>query len=688
MEFNAGDVVGGYTVVSVLGSGGMGTVYRATNPTLPRSDALKILSAEFSRDDQFRARFQREADVAATLDHPNIVAVYTRGEFNGQLWIAMQYVPGSDADRELKAGTMTPQRAAHVITEVAKALDYAHRRGIMHRDVKPANFLISPAEHDSDDERVFLADFGIARALDDAAHLTTDGTVMASVAYAAPEVLTGIGVDRRADIYSLGCSLFRMLTNKGPYSGLPGGLAAMAAAHMTAPPPRVTDLVPGLPRALDDVIARAMAKDPAQRYQTARELADAASAAIADTTTAIPRSTLTQEWSTPPPMGAAPRPPTYNTPPAGVGAHSGPAAITYPTGHFSGPHGQTLPREFAPGPTGRPPAGLPPVPKKSLKSRLVIAGTLLVVIAVVAVGAVLLFNGSSRKTAYTAQTFAHAHGTTQVSEAPTAVAAVGPGDADAVLALGVQPVAIDSSNGPLPSWLHDKITGSPAIMTFVDTNAIQAAKPAGIIATGDLDDATYQKLQAIAPTITRPSDTSQGWNWQTQLHWIARILGRDSDAPQLISTVVAQQNDLKNQNGKVAGKTVSVLNISDSGVSQTLTPSNAADFLTSLGLTYSKSSYGDSLQRQPTDQGVTRAVTDLAKLYMIDTDVLVVVRTDKTAGGGGAAGLPTQLNGYRGVMVIVDDPDTIAALAEPGGVLAYQFLDSHFVPNLASQIPA
>src|SRR5882757_231403 len=445
MEFNAGDVVGGYTVVSVLGAGGMGTVYRATNPTLPRSDALKILSAEFSRDDQFRARFQREADVAATLDHPNIVAVYTRGEFNGQLWIAMQYVPGSDADRELKAGTMTPQRAGHIVTEVAKALDYAHRRGIMHRDVKPANFLISPAEHDSGDERVFLADFGIARALDDAAHLTTDGTVMASVAYAAPEVLTGLGVDRRADIYSLGCSLFRMLTNKGPYSGLPGGLAAMAAAHMTAPPPRVTDLVPGLPRALDDVIARAMAKDPEERYQTARELADAAAAAIADSTTAIPRSTLTQEWSTPSPTGAAPRPPTYTTPPAGVGTHSGPAAITYPTGHFSGPHGQTQPRQFVPGPSGRPPAGLPPLPKKSMKSRLVIAGTLLVVIAVVVVGAVMLFNGSSRKTAYKAQTFTHMHGTTQVSEAPTAVAAVGPGDADAVLSLGVQPVAIDSA---------------------------------------------------------------------------------------------------------------------------------------------------------------------------------------------------------------------------------------------------
>ncbi|WP_029112141.1 serine/threonine-protein kinase [Mycobacterium sp. URHB0044] len=684
MDFTTGDVVGGYTIEGVLGSGGMGTVYRAANPTLPRSDALKILSAEFSRDDQFRARFQREADVAATLDHPNIVAVYNRGEFNGQLWIAMQYVPGTDADRELKLGTMTPQRAAHITTEVAKALDFAHRRGIMHRDIKPANFLISPAEHDNDDERVFLADFGIARALDDAAHLTTDGTVMASMAYAAPEVLTGVGVDRRADIYSLGCSLFRMLTNKAPFSGLQGGLPAMAAAHMTAPPPKVTGLVPGLPRALDDVIATAMAKDPAHRYQTARELASAATAAIADSTATIPRSTMTQEWSTPP-LPPGPRPPAHTTPPGGTEARSGPESAAYPPGFYSGPHAQTQPRQFSPGPPGGPPsgapAGQPPAGRKPVKRRLVIGVVVVAIVAVVAVLATVFLTAEPSKPAYTAQTFTHVHGTTQVTEAPTAVAAVGPGDADAVLSLGLQPVAIESG-GPLPSWLRDKITGSPAIMNFIDTNAIQTAKPDLIIATGDIDDATYQRLQAIAPTITKPSDTNQAWNWQTQLQWIARILGRDSQATQLISTIGAQQSDLKNQNGKVVGKTVSVLNISDNGVTETLTPSNAADYLTSLGLSYS-----NLLQRQPTDRGVTRAVTDVNKLYLIVTDVLVVVRTDRTAGGGGAAGLPSQLSGYRGVMVIVDDPDTVAALAEPGGPLATQFLDAHWVPELASSIP-
>src|SRR5690242_768755 len=202
MVLSVGTVVAGYTVEGVLGAGGMGTVYRARNPSLPRSDALKVLSAELSQDPQFRARFTREAELAATLDHPNIVTVYNRGETEQQqLWIAMQYVAGTDADAEIREGRMTPARAVHITTEVAKALDYAHRRQLLHRDVKPANFLLTA----DDEERVFLADFGIARALDEAVGLTQTGMVMASVAYAAPASLGGLPVDHRADIYSLGC---------------------------------------------------------------------------------------------------------------------------------------------------------------------------------------------------------------------------------------------------------------------------------------------------------------------------------------------------------------------------------------------------------------------------------------------------------------------------------------------------
>lgn len=705
MEFKPGDVVGGYAIQGVLGRGGMGIVYRAANPTLPRSDALKVLSAEYSNDPQFRARFEREATVASTLGHPNIVAVYSRGETDGgQLWIAMQYVAGTDADRELIDGRMTPDRAAHVIGEVAKALDYAHRRHVLHRDVKPANFLIAPPEHDGDDERVFLADFGIARAKDDTAHLTTDGTVMASIAYAAPEALSGSSdqLDHRADIYSLGCSLFRLLTGKTPFAGR-GGVPAIVTAHVFEDPPKVTDLAPHLPVGLNDVIAKAMAKNPNARYQTARELAEATTAALADTTTAVPKSTITQvpkstitqEWESAPPATqgvtyppsrsasrplSGPQPPLEARPP-GQPPHPGPAA-PYPTGQFSGANARTQPREFVAAPaTSRPPLPMPPPEKKSLKRRVVIPAAVVALVAVLAVaGFVLLYQNNPNNAPYSPQTVTHAHGSTEITQSPSSVAALGPGDADALLSLGMQPVAIASTGAAVPSWIRDKLTGEPTVMNFIDTSAIAAAKPDLILATGDIDDATYERLAAIAPTITRPNDNNP-WNWQSQLKWIAKIVGKEGAATQLISTIATQQNDLRNQNNNVAGKTASVLHMTDTGYSWTLAPSNAADFLTSIGLTYDP-----KLTREDGETSETRAVGNLGKLYMVDTSLLVVVRTDKEAGGGGAAGLPKELGAFRGALVIVDDPDTIAALANPGGALATQFLDTTWVPRLVDEM--
>lgn len=310
MALSPGAVVAGYAIEAVLGAGGMGTVYKARNPALPRSDALKVLSEGLSRDDHFRARFLREADLAATLDHPNIVTVYTRGETDdGQLWIAMQYVDGSDAEKETRAGRMPPQRAVYIVSEVAKAMDYAHRRQLLHRDVKPANFLLG-----SDDERVLLADFGIARALDDATNLTQTGMVVATIAYAAPESLSGYSVDGRADIYSLGCSLYNLLTRRTPFGGS-GGMAATMAAHLNQPPPRATALVPALPQAIDRVLARAMAKNPNDRYQSAREFAAAAGQALDQSTVAVRTMPVT-------PVSP---PPTWSRP------STRPAAHTYPS---------------------------------------------------------------------------------------------------------------------------------------------------------------------------------------------------------------------------------------------------------------------------------------------------------------------------------------------------------------------
>lgn len=271
----SGSTIAGYRIERVLGAGQMGTVFLARSPDLPRYESLKVLNKQLSDDADFQARFLREADVVAQLNHPNIVTVYRRGRNDGHLWIAMEYVPGTDADTALTNGQMTPVRAVHVIEEIAKALDYAHQRHVVHRDVKPANFLLSGDA--GPDERVLLGDFGVAR-YKGQNEISVAGEVFATIAYAAPEVLAGRPSDARADLYSLGCSLFRLLTGRTPYPG--GPAAAVIEAHLTQPPPKVTDVVPGLPPAIDGVIAKSMAKDPALRYQSAREMAQAAAQAL------------------------------------------------------------------------------------------------------------------------------------------------------------------------------------------------------------------------------------------------------------------------------------------------------------------------------------------------------------------------------------------------------------------------
>lgn len=214
-----GQVFAGYEIERPLGVGGMGAVYLARHPNLPKLVALKLLALVMTDDDDVRARFLREADHVARLDHPNIVAVYDRGEQDGQLWIAMQYIDGSDAAAALRQGPLPPARAVRIITETAKALDFAHNADVLHRDVKPANILLAPPTA-GEPERVLLADFGIAKALGDRAGLTATGMFYGSLQYAAPEQLDpSITLDARVDEYSLGCTLYHLLTGAPPYTG-------------------------------------------------------------------------------------------------------------------------------------------------------------------------------------------------------------------------------------------------------------------------------------------------------------------------------------------------------------------------------------------------------------------------------------------------------------------------------------
>ncbi|MEU0540300.1 serine/threonine-protein kinase [Nocardia sp. NPDC005978] len=278
MSIGPGSLVGGYRIERVIGAGGMGTVYLAKHPELPRRDAIKVLSAQYSTDPEYRARFEREANLAAALDHPNIVSIYNRGEDYGQLWIAMQYVNGIDASDAAKAApqSMSPWRVLHIVTEVGRGLDHAHRRGMLHRDIKPANFLLSTG--DGGEERVLLTDFGVAKSTEDTNELTQAGSFVATIAYASPEQLSGQRVDHRADIYSLACSFFRLVTGQNPYPGTQPAMVMMG--HLYEPIPRITDLDSSLPPAVDEVLAVAMAKNPADRFDTCHEFTSALKSAL------------------------------------------------------------------------------------------------------------------------------------------------------------------------------------------------------------------------------------------------------------------------------------------------------------------------------------------------------------------------------------------------------------------------
>ena len=212
---------------------------------------------------------------------------------------------------------------------------------------------------------------------------------------------------------------------------------------------------------------------------------------------------------------------------------------------------------------------------------VIAAAVAAVVVLVAAIAGFTVLRSGSDEPAYQAQTFTHAHGSTEIAARPTAVAALGPGDGAAVLALGVQPVVIEAPAGELPSWEQSLITGQPAVLSgFTDTAAVAAAKPDVIIATGEIDDATYAKLADIAPTVTRPADQDvQGWTWQNQLSWIGRILGEETRADSLVSEVATQQDDLRNQNAAFSGKSIAAVTVADEGTAGVLAPSFASNYL-------------------------------------------------------------------------------------------------------------
>ncbi|WP_433729155.1 protein kinase domain-containing protein [Nocardia sp. CA-129566] len=278
MLLRPGQVFAGYSIVRPLGSGGMGAVYLAEDPALPRQVALKVLAENLGANHRYRSIFRREADLVCRLDHPNVVSVYNRGEEGEVLWMAMQYVDGTDAGELMRKEPtgLEPDRAARIVCEAAKGLHHAHEQDLLHRDVKPSNILVAAG---AEGERVLVADFGLARTIEEAATVTETGWRACTPAFAAPEVLAGRAVDRRADIYSLGATLLALLTGSNPNGHAP----TPEGTPTVRDNPQLTRVRPDIPPALDDVIARAMSADPRRRYQTCAEFARAVELAISDT---------------------------------------------------------------------------------------------------------------------------------------------------------------------------------------------------------------------------------------------------------------------------------------------------------------------------------------------------------------------------------------------------------------------
>ncbi len=288
IELSEGDEFAGYRIEGRLGRGGMGVLYLALEPGLERRVALKLIAPEAAEEGVFAKRFAEESRIAASIEHPNVVPIYAAGEQDGVPYIAMRYVAGADLARRLaREGRLEPAAAVELIAQVGAGLDAIHAAGLVHRDVKPANVLLSG---DAGAEHAYITDFGVARNVATESGLTQTGRFVGTLDYVAPEQISGGEVDARADVYALGCLLFKLLTGEVPFPK--EAEAAKLFAHLNDPPPAPSLWVPEISMALDDVAIRAMSKSPDDRYPSAGDLGRAAQAALRGETPALPERTV------------------------------------------------------------------------------------------------------------------------------------------------------------------------------------------------------------------------------------------------------------------------------------------------------------------------------------------------------------------------------------------------------------
>jgi len=374
LNLQAGTVFAGHRIDELIGRGGMGVVYRATQLALERTVALKLVAPELAVDEGFRERFKRESRLAASIDHPHVITIFEAGESEGQLYVTMRFVDGTDLDELLaREGALPPSRAAAIVAQVASALDAAHAHGLVHRDIKPANVLLGPT---GAGDHAFLTDFGLTKRVEATERLTQTGQWIGTLDYAAPEQIAGQGVDARTDIYALGCLLFKAVTGSVPFTREDD--VAKLWAHVNDAPPAPSEARGGVPPALDDVVRRALAKQPEERFPSAGDLGRAAAAAV-DGSPGAPERSVAE--------GAAA--------PSGLSRETGgaPTRATTPTAAGVAPTAATVAQRRAQPP---PPGGAGPGPPSAERRRslplvplALLAGVVVLVVVVLALASLL-----------------------------------------------------------------------------------------------------------------------------------------------------------------------------------------------------------------------------------------------------------------------------------------------------------
>ena len=412
MPLKNGEDFAGFIIQRFLGAGAMGEVYLVQHPRLPRLNALKVLPPALTANAEYHYRFNREADLASTLWHSNIVSIHDRGEFNGQLWISMDYVDGTDADRlaeENYPTGMPMHEVLEIVTAVGDALDVAHQRGLLHRDVKPANILLARAQGAR--RRILLADFGIARQVDEVSGFTGTNMTVGSVGYAAPEQLMGEPLDGRADQYGLAATAFRLLTGARPFPD--SNPAVVISKQLTTPAPVLSERRADLAN-LDRVLSMALAKDPNQRYPHCLDFAEALSRASREhyTRRTVAPADATRAIGVPPTSG----------PPRAAAHHTRRIGVSPPAADVPEPHTRRIGLPASETPTPAPQSNTTtPVPaavqRRWQPSRWVVAA--IVAIGVVLVGGLTILAIVERPKSSNTSTSTSASTTTAASSAPS-----------------------------------------------------------------------------------------------------------------------------------------------------------------------------------------------------------------------------------------------------------------------------